>query len=78
MAADLNTVEILSPWQAMYDILPWDVVTEFRAQLGGGFGLVHKIQKKKANATPTATTKTAIPKGGEVEMGPDPSSDVTV
>jgi len=35
----------------MWDILPWDVVTEFRAQLGGGFGLVHKIQKKKKPGT---------------------------
>ena len=46
--ADVAKVEPLPVRRAFYDLLPWDVVTEFRAQLGGGFGLVHKRAKQRA------------------------------
>lgn len=42
----------LSPWQAWWDILPWDTMTDFREQIVNGFGIVHKFQKRAAARFP--------------------------
>jgi len=33
-------------WAAWIDILPWDVISDFREQVFNGFGLRRKMQKK--------------------------------
>lgn len=42
----------LSPWQAWWDIMPWDTVSDFREQVFNGFGIVHKMQKRAAARSP--------------------------
>lgn len=38
----------LSPWQAWWDIMPWDTLTDFREQVFNGFGIVRKFEKRRA------------------------------
>jgi len=38
------------PWTAWVDILPWDVVSDFREHIFNGFGIRRKMQKKAALA----------------------------
>lgn len=39
-----------APWTAWVDILPWDVVSDFREHIFNGFGIRRKMQKKAALA----------------------------
>jgi hypothetical protein len=39
-----------APWTAWVDILPWDVVSDFREHVFNGFGIRRKMQKKAALA----------------------------
>lgn len=49
----------LSAWQAWWDILPWDTVSDFREHVFNGFGIVHKMKKRKAQASPVPGAVTA-------------------
>lgn len=41
-----NKMKPQPSWAAWVDILPWDVISDFREQVFNGFGLRRKIQKK--------------------------------
>ena len=42
----------LSPWQAWWDIMPWDTLSDFREHVFNGFGIVHKYKKRAAARSP--------------------------
>lgn len=54
----------LSPWQAWWDIMPWDTVSDFREHVFNGFGIVHKIQKRNHNKEALAKDRPSSPVPG--------------
>lgn len=64
-----------APWVAWVDILPWDVMGDFREQIFSGFGIVHKMQKKRAAAR---TPKNKEGRGGGGNQLPDGLGGSTV
>lgn len=56
-----------APWTAWVDILPWDVVSDFREHVFNGFGIRRKMQKKAealARSPKNAAAPVVVASGG--------------
>jgi hypothetical protein len=58
----------LSPWQAWWDIMPWDTMSDFREQVFNGFGVVHKFKKRAAARSPRNNPQLAV---AQMQQGAD-------